>query len=201
MRERIGPVGAAFVFTVVLPTLVGQMMPHLAPAVGWPLIAASLLVGVAFWWWGLSPRHTSPLVGPLAGLTNSQLRERSIVTANEMRAFEGVRKAKISKLLVGYERPADLKDRAASWAAMNGEHAAMRTNMETEFRISLRPEALVLRDELLKRLGAYPPAPSDGLALGDLISGRGVLDTGMLAGVSPISAAADLLEAMARDLP
>jgi hypothetical protein len=197
------------------PGFVGMLVQYLIIPPGW-LTWSVIASGLLLIWMGLRRRQNllasstiqvraeapSPIsLPPFGGLTNSQLKERTISTANQMRTFEGRYKGKIDKLLVGYQRPSDMKDRAASWAARNGEQAAMHANMETEFRNSFRPEAMVLRDELLRRLGAYPPAPADGLAAAAMFSGKGVLDTGMLAGSSPISAAADLLEMMARGLP
>src|SRR5262245_30229366 len=57
MREKIAGSIAAAIFTVIIPTVMGLMGLHIDPSVGWPIIGASVLLGVTSLLWGFSSRH------------------------------------------------------------------------------------------------------------------------------------------------
>ena len=46
MREKIAAAIASFIFMAVIPVVVTSIIPHIDPAVGWPVVGASILVGI-----------------------------------------------------------------------------------------------------------------------------------------------------------
>ncbi len=62
MHHKVAERIAGFLFTVVVPGLVWAMNPHISPNVGWPLIFASVLVGLAAFFHGGRRFSMGPII-------------------------------------------------------------------------------------------------------------------------------------------
>jgi hypothetical protein len=130
----------------------------------------------------------------LSQLSNAQLRQRVSDLTARMRTFEGVIKAEETKELFEKRQTSILEQPPQN--NRNVETARMlerSTEVQTQFRSQLLPQALALREILSNRIGISQPYP--------LIPNNVALDYGILAGPSPISNAANYLEQLARQLP
>jgi hypothetical protein len=131
-------------------------------------------------------------VDNLSSFSNAQLRDRVLRLTAAMRTFEGGIKAAESPVMNPLPATATETQRHADWTARTNAMLERSTQAQNEFRVRFLPEALALREEMSKRLGRMPPYPEDRKTV--------ALNYGMLAGVSPISDAADYLEELARQM-
>lgn len=127
----------------------------------------------------------------LSRLTNEQLRSKVASLAARMRVFQGGVSADMSELFSRYPRLAGPMDPRQQ--AMSVEFSRRSSQALFEFNSSMRPEALALREVMLRRQGRFPPYAHTVQS--------SALDINSLAGISPISDAAEYLESIARQLP
>lgn len=124
-------------------------------------------------------------------LTNMKLRNEAIDLANNMRVFEANYHGVSRSLSTNLPRSATEDQRHAQWESDLKKDHQRRAAYETEFKTRFRPLAVAIRHEIARRLGIFPPYDNPDI----------VLDKGMLAGPSPVSEAADLIDELARRLP
>jgi hypothetical protein len=129
----------------------------------------------------------------ISQLSNEQLRSRVSELAAAMRTFEAGYKDTQAQEAVPRILPPDTpqEQRQAAWNARMSRMTSHSMAAQSQFRIQFLPQALALREALCNKLGIMPPYQT----------GRVALDVGMMAGVSPVSDAADYLESLARRLP
>jgi hypothetical protein len=136
----------------------------------------------------------SSTVENISRLPNEQIRRRVADLATAMRIFEGGRRsANAAELIDRLPPSATREQRHAAWTEQTTRMLTRSAEEQTQFRIQFLPQALALREAMLNRLGIMPPYPPQPRVV--------ALDFGMLAGVSPISDAANYLEELARRLP
>ncbi|HXS52941.1 MAG TPA: hypothetical protein VN782_10455 [Usitatibacter sp.] len=155
-----------------------------------------------------SPAQTPPSLnyGSMSGaqfedlrrLSNPELRDRAIVLTREMRAYEAnFRSQESIRMHTQWARSIPQnqtpEERSAQWRAdrLSDEHA--RAHFQRELMVRLYPRAIAFREEIATRLGIFAPYPQGIQST--------LLDHGMLAGVNPVTEAADVLERLARELP
>lgn len=63
-----GKIGG-FVFSVVIPLVVAAMIPHIPLEIGLPVIAISIIIGLADWAWSFSPLPRRRKMGPILLMT------------------------------------------------------------------------------------------------------------------------------------
>lgn len=134
-----------------------------------------------------TPQNTTK--SPTRELSNAQLRDRAIALSNEMRTFD----ANFSARQGMRYRAAMGPDSQEAWESRMRTEEQQRAVFEISFRTRYRPEALSLWHEIDGRLG-ITRLPNDRevpIALGD----------NMLAGIHPVTEAADFLDRLARQLP
>jgi len=143
---------------------------------------------------GLTPVVAFSSVDNLSSRSNAQLRDQVLQLTSAMRTFEnGIQSARTNRIMNRLPVSATKEQRQANWEAETQAMLDQSTNAQTEFRVRFLPEALALREEMSKRLGRLPPYQDKANII--------ALDYGMLAGVSPISDAANYLDGLARQLP
>jgi hypothetical protein len=138
--------------------------------------------------------------GPLAGLTNAQLRERTMQFAAEIRDFEAAHTQQERRLMdQDWARRDQGPARPSAYSTNLLERSAQ---YQGAFNKRYRSEAVTLRDELKKRLNGLPTFPTTS-PLGRIVAVAGVqiFEGSTLAGAGPISSGADLLEFWANQLP
>jgi hypothetical protein len=143
----------------------------------------------------LAIEGNSRSVENIAALPVAKIRDRVRAVADGMRTFEaGKRTADMRALLERQHSEGQTEEQKnAAWRAETNQMMQRSIEAQNEFRSRYMPEASALRDEMSRRLGIFPPYSPDHRTV--------ALDYGMLAGVSPLSDAADYLEALARRLP
>jgi hypothetical protein len=173
----------------------------------WPALCINLglcAITAGFLWHYSAGSVLAP--GPLANLTNAQLRERAISIAQGLRQLQNSYNTqrtqlsldnfgKMRTLTNDFERHAELQAEIAQSTALNNQ-------METEFRNRFRSDAIILRDEFRTRLNPLPlprfqvftDAPS-------MPADTQIFDKPFLAGPDPLAGGADLLEYWAKQLP
>lgn len=137
---------------------------------------------------------TGSAVQNLSQLSNIQLRQRVSDLTARMRTFEaGIKESQMKEL--SSRSPANLspEQRQTEWNAYTARMLSQSAEAQAQFRSQFLPQALALREAISTRVGILQPYSSDPKTV--------ALDYGMLAGVSPISDAADYLESLARRLP
>jgi hypothetical protein len=127
---------------------------------------------------------------------NQLLRERTIEFAQEMREFESNAMAEYSRMTsrgmpVIRRQLTDVQNQEI-WNSLNELNREAREQHRNEFMRRYYPRAKALLDEISPRLGLLPPYQID--------RPPGVLSNGSLAGVNPITQAADQIEKLARRL-
>jgi hypothetical protein len=132
--------------------------------------------------------------GPLAGLSNSQLRAKTVAIAKEMREFESDFRLKVMLVDVGRPQPIEQKAMQAELNERERLRSQIRQQEVTEYRNRFHVEGTQVLDELVVRV---PTKPTDD----ELKYKIGALRHGNLAGPAPIADAADYLERLANKLP
>ena len=97
--------------------------------------------------------------------------------------------------------PNDKEARQKDWINKINLENQLSSRFNREWQTKYRNRARAVYEDLCRRLGIVPDAPSDqfGLPIGQL-EAISLLQTGMLAGAHPVSALADYLDSLARDL-
>lgn len=137
---------------------------------------------------------TGSAVQNLSQLSNIQLRQRVSDLTARMRTLEaGIKESQMKEL--SSRSPANLspEQRQTEWNAYTARMLSQSAEVQAQFRSQFLSQALALREAISTRVGILQPYSSDPKTV--------ALDYGMLAGVSPISDAADYLESLARRLP
>lgn len=134
---------------------------------------------------GVQALLPSPSLENFSSMRTADLRARVQAVADRFRALE-VRDR------VGRPDFAAIGDSAEAGAAYIRASLAHSEAINEEYRREMLSEALSLRDEMQRRLGAPTPTGRNR----DVVA----LDYGMLAGVNPLSTAANYLEGLARQL-
>jgi len=142
-----------------------------------------------------SERNPNPLTASIKNLTNAQLKERTTAFAAQMRVFDVRRSQAVENLFIlqPITREMSQEEKNSIWQKNNMELQKLIADTQIEFMNRFRPEALALKDELLFRLrmqGFQPPPP--------LKLAESTISDGTLAGIHPISDAANWIESMAR---
>ena len=120
-----------------------------------------------------------------------EIRVRVKTIADRMRALEVLDQKGRPKLRDS--KNGDVEDQTAAHDEYLLANQAHRQIVDEEFRREILSEAISLRNEMRRRLRLPPPTVRDSSAV--------ALDFGMLAGVNPLSGAANHLEGLARQLP
>jgi hypothetical protein len=172
-----------------------------------PLIPPALLVLILWRIHYRQPVQLIPASGPserldtvtLKSLTNSELKERAIAIANEMRTFEANFHAN-DRLISNQERmgqsgpPLTEIEARNRWVSEQQRDLVRRTAFETEYKTRYRPTARAMRNEVMNRLGLFGDSEN--------INSRGsALDRAMPSGPDPVTRVADYLDELARKLP
>jgi hypothetical protein len=145
-------------------------------------------------------------VGPMAGLTNAQLRERAASVAQSWRLAEErydksvaealeQHRARLAKLSTDEQRRQEFERGSAELTRMSRE-------LHAEFGAQYQAEAAIIANEFARRLDGtqlVPPANYPGGRIA-LTVGQDVFN-GRIAGLHPLSSAANLLEYWATKLP
>jgi hypothetical protein len=93
-------------------------------------------------------------------------------------------------------------DRRVEWLANIEQRTALGNQMEIEFRNRFRSDAIILREELRVRLKVLPLPKTQPFPGGPMINpDQQIFDKPFLAGLSPLSGGADLIEYCAKQLP
>jgi hypothetical protein len=143
---------------------------------------------------------------PLAGLTNAQLRERAASVAHSWRLVEErydksvalaleEHRARLAKLSTDVQRRQEFDRGGAELTRMSRE-------LHAEFGAQYQAEAVIIANEFARRLDGtqlVPPANYPGGRIA-LTVGQDVFN-GRIAGLHPLSSAANLLEYWATKLP
>jgi hypothetical protein len=181
--------------TILRPELTGQDSAE----------AISLIIGNKPEVMPTGPLNAPPR-GPLAGLTNAQLKERAIALANDLRRLESDYDSRRRQL--SYESFARLRKlptdeaKSAEFHAENEREMKLGDEKEAAFRTRYRSDAIILREELERRLNALPmPENRRFPGAPPLPPDQTIFDMPMLVGVAPLSGGADLLEYWAKQLP
>jgi len=166
-----------------------------------------LLSGLALAWLynSLAPSDVqSP--SPLAALTNTQLREKTIAFAQTLRDFETKFTNEDEAILQEEQsafRPGESKEESRQRFFATAKKLLELDNKErNDFMNNYRTDALILRDELKKRLGELPyPSTTSGMGTGWYGEGDQIFEGPLLTGAYPITVGANLLEYWAAQLP
>lgn len=158
---------------------------------------ATLLVLVLFFFVPHPIQSPSQKSGELGGLTNSQLKERTIAISTRMRTLERNYEIKlVEEFTIPLPRNATPEQIESYNAKKRIDIGHDTEDYKLELRNTILSEARELREELLSRL------PPTGTGSKDLRSGPTIfLDHGDIAGASAVADAADYLEKLARALP
>ena len=144
--------------------------------------------------------------GPLAGLTNSQLRERTISFAQSLLALENSSQQERNRLMAEHFAKSRLlqsrEEQTAEFESFNAQITLLYQQQTAEFHSKYRPDAVILYEELQRRLGSLPDPPATTvIGRSTTMIGRNVLEGSNLAGPYPLATAAGLLEYWASRLP
>lgn len=159
--------------------------------VGGAIVGAAMFYGVSV----LDERHAlARQPGSLRGLSNAQLEAHAKELAGGLRALEHRYQTRQMELLDFYwaQRGTNVTPDEARqrWNRQNQESERISREEKEEYKRELRPRALRLRDECLRR----NPKTSVSATL------LPALDANMLAGVNPLGNVADYLERLGADL-
>ena len=129
----------------------------------------------------------------LSHLTRTKLRDRAIACAAKMRAFEADRRLRQAELSMTQSVPnnASEEERLAEWQLRTDRLLREALKQQNEFRSRKWPEALALEYEIAGRLGR-PISNEDTHPI--------ALRRGLIAGIAPVTGAANYLETMAHEL-
>lgn len=205
--------GAAVIFfvcdlSVYIASRKGVRLGLVLVSIGTILIIVGAIVGFvgAFKIDHPSKTVTEERPGPLAGLTNSQLRERTIAFAQSLRDLQGRYDSESNQMQfqswVRRRSTSDENEKLAMSREEEAQSMLLRDKLEMDFRNKYRSDGLVLREELRKRLKTLP-MPTAGTNT-DVVRRQfysQIFDKPFLSGPSPLSGAADLLEYWAKLLP
>lgn len=147
-----------------------------------------------------SGAHSNATV--LSKLTNTQLRNHAIAFAARMRTFEANLRvdediARVQEMGRQIPRPKSEEESAEIFRRRVAESIRTQTAKDLAYINNLRPEAIAIRDELelrLERIGILKPTGYESVRATRALEGS-------LAGIKPITEAADFLEQRARRLP
>jgi hypothetical protein len=131
----------------------------------------------------------------LTQIPHSAMRAQVRTLAQQMRAFEKEMGIHCGTKMLAKEQGESADEFGKRWDAEQDRARSVSKRMQGEFRERIIPQALAIRDELLKR-NALPhnyKQPGHHRPL--------LLDPGMFAGPDPISESAEFLEHLARLLP
>jgi hypothetical protein len=167
------------------------------------IIGLLIFGGGAAWYFWPAPgkpaleKSKEPPKTEFSGWTNSQLRERVAIVVDGMRNLE----AQYSKAIAAPNFPspnASQEERHRVWEESTKRLTQLSAERDFIFQSKYLSEARTLRTEMLRRVPdiVVGKNPMDQNSMGIR-----VLDSGMLAGVHPLYAAADYLESLARTLP
>jgi hypothetical protein len=140
------------------------------------------------------PQAPPEYVEAVRKFTRAELQSRVADFATALRTFEtGYNNARTRELFAdGEPLPKTDEQRLKRWQAQSAKSIERLAQGQTEFRARFLPEALALREELLRRQGVFSPFKQDRATR--------ILDTGTLAGPNPLSDLAAYLEGLARSL-
>ena len=134
----------------------------------------------------------------LKSLSNTALRRRATTLAAEMRAFEvnykateSIRMQEQSSRSAMRSKDMTEEQKSAAWYEDRLRDSGYRAQFRAAFMTRYYQKAVAMRHELSGRLGIFPPYREMSATL----------DHGMLAGVNPVTEAADLLDSLAAKLP
>ena len=144
--------------------------------------------------------------GPLAGLTNSQLRERTISFAQSLLALENSSQQERNRLMAEHfaksRTLSSREDQTAEFESFTERMSQLSQQQTVEFQSKYRPDAIILYEELQHHLGSLPDPPATTVVgRSTAMIGRNVLEGSNLAGPYPLANAAGLLEYWASRLP
>lgn len=144
--------------------------------------------------------------GPLAGLTNAELRERAASVARNWRTVEERYDKNVAQALDDHRaRLAKLstdEQRKEEFERGSAELTRMSRDLHAEFGAQYQAEAAVIAAEFTRRLDdpdLIPPASYPGGRIAFMV-GQDVFN-GRISGLHPLSSAANLLEYWAMKLP
>jgi hypothetical protein len=125
-------------------------------------------------------------------LTNLELCAKVIAFANTMRDFEtNFKKAELQHDIIQKPVTGTAEEKQQQWRQQVNASMQRRQDYDNEFRKRFLGEAIVYRDDLLRRLKIASPKEEQNI----------IALQGALAGPAPISDLAAYLEKMARQLP
>jgi hypothetical protein len=171
--------------------------PFLVMALGIFIVCA----GAAWHFWPNSdPEQTNDkiqgaLPGPLAGLTNAQLRERAISFVQTLRDFENTfdkeeRRLGDDQWVASSQPSIDQEERQKQFRLYSQSLINRRAAHVFEFKSKYRADAVIIREEIQRRLGGrlpeFPSTSHEGMITSTL--GRQIFESPLLTGPHPISA-------------
>lgn len=137
--------------------------------------------------------HSTATYRPLSSLSNFQLRDSALEFAKKMREFE---------VNIDSRSPIHSKTRDEDSSVLTKKIQDFYSRKKASFSNEFLGQARIIKYEIsyrLRRIGIFPPY-FDGESTEEDIA-KSVFDHGFLAGPSPVTSAANLLETMARLLP
>jgi len=155
-------------------------------------------------WFGLSAREINKR--PLAGLTNAQLREKTIIIASGLRKLEQDNSAKQIILLSDQSREmreAKTDDEKKNiWRKYNDLLFSLSDQKLNIYRSDYKADVLIVKDELEERLGSLPmPKSKTPFEKALYVNYQDTFQGTVLAGAAPLEQAANLLIYWAKQLP
>ena len=149
-----------------------------------------------------------PAKGPLAGLTNTQLRERALALVASMREVDKLHsdeelREMNEEFLRDRLNPVPIEERREEHIRNGSLKMQKSQKYFADFKARFRTDAVLLRDEIKVRLGGtLPDFPSDAPDKPSAINfQKNEIFQGMLVNSFGIQAGADILEYWARQLP
>ena len=126
-------------------------------------------------------------------LTRTKLHDRAIACSAKMRAFEADRRLRQVELSMTQSVPdnASEEERLTEWQLRTDRLLREALKQQKEFRSRIWPEALALEYEIAGRLGR---------SISNEDTHPIALRRGLIAGIAPVTAAANYLETIAHDL-
>lgn len=142
---------------------------------------------------------------PMASWSNAALRERAISFAQTIRTFENAFQTDertIENSCMAVVRTAiDEKQKQETWIECQRQSQVRRAQFNADFQAKYRSDAMLIRQAIQQKLGKLPEPLSLNLpAQAAAKIGNQIFEGGLLAGVAPVAAGADLLEYWARYL-
>ncbi len=171
--------------------------------------ATCLLVAGLVWHFSETGALNAIFPGPLAGLTNAQLRERTLTFVQNLRAlgeqWEREDRELSERQWMGRRRDwqnlSEDEKTKQFWEHSN-KITALQAKFDGEFRRKYSSDAVIIRDELKARVGTLPDPPIDR-PIGNAINtvGHTMFDGRLAMGHNGVEAGARLLEFWASRLP